>query len=115
MKRVLCLVTTVMLLFAMCASVYAVEPRAVTTKPSLSFDGTTANCKVIIINAGADIKATLELWNGSSLIGSWYDEGTSTLTIKGSCRVTKGVTYTLKVKGTVNGVSFSSTPLSRTC
>ena len=39
----------------------------------------------------------------------------STLTINGTCRVAKGVTYTLKVYGTADGQSFSSTPLSKTC
>ena len=39
----------------------------------------------------------------------------SALTITGSCTVTKGVTYTLKVYGTADAQSFSSTPLSKTC
>ena len=102
-------------MFMMCVSAYAVEPRITTVKPTLSFSGTTANCKVIISSPGDDIEATMELWNGNTLVDSWSDEGTTALTITGSCRVTKGVTYTLKVNGTVDGRTFNSSPLSGTC
>ena len=115
MKRMISTLTAVFLLAAMCLSVCAVEPRAPIARPTLTFNGTTANCKVIITSVGNDIDATMELWNGSNLVDSWSDEGTSTLTINGTCRVTKGVTYTLKVYGTADGQSFSSTPLSKTC
>ena len=115
MKRMISTLTAVFLLAAMCLSVCAAEPRAPIARPTLSFNGTTANCKVIITSVGNDIEAIMELWNGSTLVDSWSDEGTSTLTINGTCRVTKGVTYTLKVYGTADGQSFSSTPLSKTC
>ena len=115
MKRFISILSAVFLLAAMCLSVCAVEPRATNMIPTLSFNGTTANCKVIITSYGNDIDATMELWNGSKLVDSWSDEGTSTLTITGSRTVTKGVTYTLKVYGTADGQSFSSTPLSKTC
>lgn len=115
MKRTISFLSVLALVFMMCVSAYAIEPRATTVSPTLSFSGTTANCKVIITSYGDDIEATMELWNGNTLVDSWSDEGTTVLTITGSCRVTKGVTYTLKVSGNAGNNAFSSTPLSKTC
>ena len=100
---------------AMCASAFAVEPRANRISPSLEFDGTTANCKVVIISSGDDIDATMELWRGSTLVGSWPGEGTSYVSISGKCNVTKGITYTLKVSGTIGGERIDYDGISRTC
>jgi len=115
MKRFTAILAAVVLVFTMCVSAFAVEPRATTARPTLSFSGTTANCSVVITSYGDDIEATMELWRGATLVDSWSDEGTSMLTIKGSCTVTKGVTYTLKVSGTADGVSFSTPNVSKTC
>lgn len=114
-KKIMSLVTALILMSAMCASAFAVEPRANRISPSLEFDGTTANCKVVIISSGDDIDATLELWNGNTLVDSWLGEGTSYVSISGKCSVTKGVTYTLKVSGTIDGVTIDYDGISRTC
>lgn len=114
-KKIMSLVTALILMAAMCASAFAVEPRANRISPSLEFDGTTANCKVVIISNGDDIDATLELWRGSTLVDSWPGEGTSYVSISGKCTVKKGVTYTLKVSGTIGGVSIDCDNISRTC
>ena len=115
MKRAISILSVLALVFMMCVSAYAIEPRATTVSPTLSFSGTTANCKVIITSYGDDVEATMELWNGNTLVDSWSDEGTTALTITGSCRVIKGVTYTLKVSGTAGGRVFESSPISKTC
>lgn len=93
----------------------AAQPRATTVVPSLSFNGTTANCSASITDFGGEIKATLTLWNGNRVVDSWYGEGTSVLRISGSCKVTEGVTYSLKVTGTVDGVGFAGSPVYGTC
>lgn len=115
MKKLMSLITALILMSAMCASAFAVEPRANRISPSLEFDGTTANCKVVIISSGDDINATLELWGGSTLVGSWPSKGSSYVSISGKCNVKKGVTYTLKVSGTIGGVSIDYGGISRTC
>lgn len=83
--------------------------------PSLSFSGTTANCKVIIAASGKNINATLQLWHGNTLIKTWSGSGSSRLVISGTCKVTSGQSYTLKVVGSINGTAFASTPITRTC
>ena len=114
-KKIMSLITALILMSAMCASAFAVEPRANRISPSLEFDGKTANCKVVIISSGDDIDATLELWNGNTLVDSWLGEGTSYVSISGKCNVTKGVTYTLTVSGTIDGASIDYDGISRTC
>lgn len=115
MKKLMSFITALILMSAMCASAFAVEPRANRISPSLEFDGTTANCKVVIISSGDDIDATMELWRGSTLVGSWPGEGTSYVSISGKCNVTKGITYTLKVSGTIGGERIDYDGISRTC
>ena len=93
----------------------AAEARAAKAVPSLSFEGTTANCAVSITDLGGEIKATLTLWNGNRVIDSWSGEGTSILHINGSCVVVKGVSYTLRVTGTIDGVPFETSAVYGTC
>lgn len=116
-KRIVSLAAVMALLVVMSASAVAVEPRLTVSTPSLTFSGTTANCSVIVrASSGDEIDATLSLYRGSVLVDSWPGEGTTAVYISGSCSgLTKGVTYTLKVSGTVDGVSFSGTPVSATC
>ena len=96
-------------------TVYAAEPKATTVVPTLTFSGTTAQCKVTVTDANCEVGVTMELWCGSTLVDSWSDEGTSRVTVEGSCRVTKGKTYTLKTYGTVDGARFTGAPVSKTC
>lgn len=116
-KRIVSFAAVMALLLAMCISAVAVEPRLTTSTPSLTFSGTTANCSVIVSGEEGDtISAVLSLYRGSTLIDSWPGNGTTAIYISGSASgLTSGVTYTLKVSGTVNGVAFSGTPVSKTC
>lgn len=114
-RKIISLATVFVLMVTMCASALAIEPRAAQINPSLTFSGTTANCRVVIISSGDDIDATLELWRGNTLVDSWAGEGTSYVSVSGKCSVTKGVTYTLKVRGTIGGVSIDCGDISRTC
>jgi len=41
----------------------------------------------------------------------WSDSGTSRVDLDGSLNVATGMTYTLKVYGTINGVHFDATPV----
>ncbi|MCD8192370.1 MAG: hypothetical protein LUD55_06235 [Oscillospiraceae bacterium] len=90
------------------------EARTSIGAPVLSFSGNTAQCSVRIIENGK-ISATLELWQGNTLIDSWEGSGTSYLSISGSHTVTSGKTYTAKVSGTANGVEFTGTSESKVC
>lgn len=116
MKR--SLVATMLVLaivLGLSASVSAAEPRISTIAPTLTFEGTTAQCKVSITGIGKQINATLELWQGNILIDSWTGTATTRLIISETCEVDKGKTYTLKVSGTIGGESFIGTPVSAKC
>ena len=83
-------------------------------QPSLTFDGTTAYCNAVIRRQGANINVTLSLWKGSNQLISWGESGTSMAVISQTCQVEVGVTYTLKLNGTINGVAFPEARVIRT-
>ena len=89
--------------------------QAVQVRPTLTFSGTTANCKAVIMDSGKTIDATMELWCGSTLVDSWSGTATSRLTLTGTHSVVSGRTYTLTVSGTAGGIAFTGTPTSKTC
>lgn len=88
--------------------------QATRVEPMLTFSGTTATCKATVFGSGT-IDATMELWYGSTLVDSWSDTATNRLTLTGTHGVVSGRTYTLTVRGTVNGVAFTAPPVSKTC
>lgn len=88
--------------------------RMVRVVPQLNFRGTTAYCEVSISDAGK-INAVLELWNGTTVVKSWSGEGDDGLFLSGSCSVKSGVTYTLKVSGTIAGTAFTGSPVTGKC
>ena len=97
------------------ASEPVIEPRILQSHSGLTFSGTTAHCEAMITSASDDIEATMTLKQGNRIIDSWSDSGTGYVFLDGDCDVTKGVTYTLTVEGTRNGVPFKATPITRTC
>ena len=116
MKRsFVAVIMILMLLGGMGRNASATESRALRVEPTLSFDGTTANCKVTLTAVGKRIEATLELWYGSTLVDSWTASASTRLVINETCAVVRGRTYTLKVSGTIGGEAFEGTPISGTC
>lgn len=114
-KYLLVGVLVLAMLVSMGAKSPEMETLAQTVLPELTFDGETANCRVVISGPGKEIKATMVLWQGTKLVDVWSDTGTDRLVINGSCEVESGVTYTLRVSGTIGGEAFNSTPISGTC
>lgn len=108
MKRLISLVSVVVLVFMLCAPVSAAGPMRAATNLTLTFNGTTASCKAVITSSG-QIDATMTLKQGNNVIDSWSASGRSTVCLEGEHAVTKGVTYTLEVSGTANGKPFSLT------
>ncbi len=95
--------------------VHAKVTRAVVPKASLEFNGTTAICSVRVTEVGKTIKATMQLWQGNTLVDFWSGSGTSTLRLSETHSVTKGKTYTVRVTCTVNGSSYAVNPATKTC
>ena len=112
-KRFVPLVLVFILILSFSAN--AAEPRINEIIPQLSFDGTTANCSVAITSPGKDIEATITLWYGNRVMGSWSGDGSSALSVSGSTTVIPGKEYVLRVTGTIDGVAFDPVRLSRTC
>ena len=115
-KRILLIVMVLLLVFSVGA--FAAQPDFSETKgagqPTLTVFGNTAKCKAIIKFSGQPIEATLELWQGSTLVGSWSNSGTGSVTVSGNATIVHGLTYTLTVSGTVNGVPFTPQSITRT-
>lgn len=115
MKKKWISVVIAMLLIVSLSLNAAATIRATSIIPSLSFSGTTANCKVVVSASGKYIRATLQLWHGSTFVKSWSGSGTSRLVITGTCSVVSGQSYTLRVSGTIDGVAFTGTSITKTC
>ena len=103
------------LILAMLLSIpsFAIESRS--QIPTLTFSGTTATCQGIVSSSGARIEAELTLWHGNTIVDSWSKSGNNYVLINETCRVSDGETYTLTLTGTINGVEFTETSVTRTC
>lgn len=106
-----------LLLVAIFTTAQASPARISPAYPSLSFSGTTANCSVYIKadNLNDSISATIQLWQGSSCLATWYASGVGSLTHSASKAVTSGLQYTLTVDATVNGSSIPRVSTNKTC
>lgn len=109
-KKTISLILALILLLSCSATAQATSVQAATPSASITINGTTATCRVSIAKPGKTIHATLQLWQGRTMIDSWSGNGTSYLLITGSHEVTKGKTYTVKVVCTVDGQSFYVNP-----
>ena len=115
MKKIISVILVAVMLLAISASAFAEPYRAASVTPTLSFSGTTANCKVTIRESGKAISATMSLWDGNTCLDSWSGNGTSLLIISGSHEVVQGKTYTLKVTGTSGSTTLVVEPVSGKC
>lgn len=119
MKKKVCILLAFLLLLGsvMPISAKAATSRAMSIAPGLSFSGTTAYCEVTVCTdyVTSEIDATMKLWNGSTCIATWTASDTGILGMNKTKTVTKGVTYTLTVDVTINGVAEDRVSISRTC
>ncbi len=116
MKRILPIVLSIVMLFSTCAfasSSNVSGPRGVGS-PTLTASGNTATCGCRITFSGQEIDATMELWQGSTLVASWQDTGTGRVDFYETVTIVRGLTYTLTVSGTVDGISFTPRSITKT-
>lgn len=106
-----------LLLVTIFTTAQASPARVPLARPALSFSGTTANCTTRITSGTPDgsISATIQLWQGSSCIATWYASGVGSLTYSTSKAVTSGLQYTLTVDATINGSSIPRVSTTKTC
>lgn len=125
MKKLISFALVLALILAVFPSAYAQnldtsakkdDPLRITSvSMSLTFSGTTANCTGSVTDLNKHIDATMTLSQGGTLVASWSGSGDSYVVLSGSCTVTKGLSYTLVISGTADGVPFSTTPITKTC
>lgn len=94
---------------------HAASVRTITSTAGLAFSGTTATCSVTISEPGKTISATLQLWQGNTLVSSWSASNSSVLYISRTHSVSRGKTYTVKAAYTINGTTHTVTPVTKTC
>ena len=115
--RIMALIVAITMMFSVSAFAEIrdiSESRGVFPTPSIKLVGNTANCSVKLSYFGKSISATLELKQGSTVIASWSGTKSNALTLSGNAVVQSGLTYTLTVSGTVNGVAYTPSSISIT-
>lgn len=125
MKKIVSLLLALLLVFAIIPADIAADQdttvdndyplRVTVATGSLTFSGTTAYCSGSVDDLNKSIVATMTLSHGGSTVASWSRSGTSYVDFYGTCTVVKGLSYTLVISGTVDGVPFSTTPITKTC
>ena len=81
-KKTISLILALILLLSCSATAQATSVQAATPSASITINGTTATCRVSIAKPGKTIHATLQLWQGRTMIDSWSGNGTSYLLIE---------------------------------
>ena len=104
MKK-LAIVLAIILLIGVPLQIYAAT-WASCTIPTLTFNGSTANCSATVIgeNTSDHIEVTMKLTYASVSLFSWKGEGYGYLTMNQTAAITPGRTYKLVVEVTINGV-----------
>lgn len=118
MKRKMLIFLIVVLIFAsmpICA--LANTSRIIVATPTLSFNGTTANCSLhVTANYLSDeIDAVIKLWDGSTCLNTWTVSGTGVLVFSDSYKVTLNREYTLTADVVINDVSRPRVSITKKC
>lgn len=116
MKRKNIIPLLLFVVMALTVSAHAAS-RTLAIKPSISFDGTTAECSISVVadKMSDSIKATLVLWDGTKRVDSWTISGTGYLLFSDSTQVIKGRTYKLTADVMICGISKPSVSVEATC
>lgn len=115
-KRVFAMI--LVLAVALSLTAIAVEPRAVSAYPSLSFSGKTAICELDVtgVSTSSKVSATIMLYEGSTCVDTWYASSTGALSFSEThANCTSGTTYKLMVSVVVDGRVVSTSPKTATC
>lgn len=67
-KKTISLILALILLLSCSATAQATSVQAATPSASITINGTTATCRVSIAKPGKTIHATLQLWQGRTMI-----------------------------------------------
>ena len=114
-KRALGLLVVLVLVLGIAAQ--AAEMRAPTTRVSLTFSGTTANCsaQVQTDKTTDTVSGFLTLVNGPRVIATWPVRGNGIVKVNKTASVESGKTYVLTVTYSINGGEQKTAGTSKTC
>lgn len=112
-------VLAVLMILALSATVRAIEPREIASRPTLTFNGTTATCEVnIYADSDSDIIGlTVQLWDGDTCLKTWTDTGTGALNFSEthSRGISAGKSYTMTVSYSIAGKIYPKLSTSAIC
>lgn len=114
-KRALGLLVVLVLVLGIAAQ--AAEMRAPTTRVSLTFSGTTANCsaQVQTDKTTDTVSGFLTLVNGPRVIATWPVRGNGIVKVNKTASVESGKTYVLTLTYSINGGEQKTAGTSKTC
>ena len=97
-KKVVALTVALTLVLAVAAS--ATTPRSVSVFPTLRFNGTTAECEVLVFGNTENeaLFATVKLMHGDEMLRTWYPFARGIMEFVETVDVTRGEEYTLMVR-----------------
>ena len=115
-KRIIPIVLAIVLAFSSFAFAAVPQRGEIMSvgAPKLNAVGNTAICECTITFGGQYIDATMELYQGSTLVASWNQTGTGQVVFYETETIVHGLTYTLTVSGTAGGVSFTPRSVTKT-
>lgn len=115
---ILCFVLIIGFLFSVSASAAGIIEKDPITRgvgtPRMTVNGSTVTCSSSITAGGSSIDATLVLSQGSTEIASWHKTGTGVVTFSETESIVRGLTYTLTLTGTIDGVPFPTRSITKT-
>lgn len=113
-RRITALLLIIVFLFSQPLIAHA-STRALNINPHINFDINTVNCTVAISSdIGYSIVAYIYLYEGNTLIKSWYRTGTEFLFFSDSAHAQNGYRYTLKVDAIIAGTKQPTVTASAT-
>ena len=81
---------------------------------SFTVNGSTVSCNAKVKYYGQFIDATLELYRGSTLVAWWTKTGTGFVSFSEPAPFISGLSYTLTISGTANGIAFTPQSITQT-
>lgn len=115
MKK-LALLLAIILVISMPLTVSATT-RALSIRPSLTFEGRVATCHVLVVgnNTSEHIEVTMKLMDDTFCLASWSADGYGYVLMEQNANVIRGRTYDLVIEVTMNGVVKPPVSQSGTC
>lgn len=107
MKKIALLMVLLLLVQPITAN--AATTRSLISNSKISFDGTTANCRVVVTGNSVNdkIEMVVKLWEENTCIATWEVSGIGYVDFSRSKSVSKGKDYTLTANVTLNGKSYT--------